>query len=152
MRGDTVLVYHPDGTFYAQRPRVLHLVDNGRAYWRDLAKTVLVMLRFNDDQPNNGYEYGGKKSYDPYATCDKKDPRTGTYYEAATEEIDRTHIPVREAGGATVLQLKPKMDRRTTGAYATSMHDRLWRPGAAKLDKTVVSISIEISTCQEPEL
>lgn len=135
---NSILVLHPDGTFFAQRAKVQHLADNKRAYWQDLAKTILVIVRSTDDQPNNGYEYGGKKSYDRYAVVIKRDERTGVPYKTTSEHIDRTLTPVRDAGGQQVMQLKPKMDRRTSG-YAATRRDRLWRPGRQGLQRVIPS-------------
>lgn len=122
-----VLVIHPNGNTFTSRNRAQGLVESGRAYWRDLAKSVLVIISSTDDEESNGYEYGGKQSYDRRATETRVDPRNGTPFEAAKESIDRTAIPVREAGGAKVMQLKPLRDRRTGGTHAPRP-DRLWHP------------------------
>jgi hypothetical protein len=126
---NSVLVHHPNGTFFAQRSRVEHLTETKppRAYWRDLAKTNLVILSSSADAASDGYEYGGKRSLDRFATVTKIDPRTGVAFETAAEKLDRTQTPVRLAGGQKVLQLKPLSDRRTAG-YHVSRQDKLWRP------------------------
>jgi len=124
-----VLVIHPNGTLIEKRARVAHLTETvpPRAYWRDLAKTVLVIVSTKDDEPIGAYEYGGKKSYNGRATQLIVHGRNGVITEAPIEDIDRTGIPVRQAGGAKVMQLKALKDRRTTGQHVPR-HDRLWRP------------------------
>jgi hypothetical protein len=123
-----VLVVHSNGaTSIAKRSRAIGVVDAGRAYWRDPAKTVLIMLRSTDDRPNDGYEYGGKRSYSRQLSVDACDLRTRQIIKVPVEQRDKTQIPVREPGGAKVMQLKPLVDRRTTGQHIPK-RDRLWRP------------------------
>ncbi len=125
---NSVLVMHPNGSTYTQRPRAQSLVDNKRAYWRDSTKTVLIIVPAEEPQRNDNYEYVGKHSMDKYATRRFRDKRTGVDIEVPKEFIDRTQIPVREAGGQKVMQLAPKSDRRGAGR-ATHFRDSLWRPG-----------------------
>lgn len=125
---NSIKVEHPNGIFYAQRARVLHLVELGRAYWKYPDQTVLVILSCKDDEPANGYEYGGKKSYDRHAAIEACDLSTRKVFAVGPRErLDRTGIPVREPGGAKVLQLKPLYDRRTTGQHV-KRSDRLYHP------------------------
>lgn len=126
-----VLVIHPNGETYASRNRAESLVEADRAYWRDLSKTVLVILSLSDDTPNDGYEYGGKKSYNRRDTAEACDLRNRAIIRVPIEERDRTLIPVRQAGGAKVMQLKPKTDRRTGGAH-TPRRMNLYRPKDAQ--------------------
>jgi len=101
--------------------------QNGVAYWSDLARTKLVMLKSTDDQPSEGYEYGGKASYDPQASVSYCDLRTGTVIHVPDEHRDKTLIPVRQAGGQKVMQLKPLVDRHSHGD-SSARPDKLWRP------------------------
>lgn len=119
-----VLVIHANGaTSITKRARAQGVVANGRAYWRDRARTVLVMIKSTDDTPADGYEYGGTCSLDLQATG---------------EQIDKTLTPVRDAGGHTVLQLRPMIDRRTRG-YAATRRDSLWRPARRDRKRPVSS-------------
>lgn len=125
---NSILVIHPDGEFYAQRARVAHLPEAGKAYWRDPGKTVLIILKSTDDQPSNGYEYVGRQSIDRFAIKKVVDLRTNISYDVPREKLDRTMIPVREPGGQRVMQWVPKVDRHASGR-ASKREDRLWHPG-----------------------
>lgn len=126
-----VLVIHPNGTLIEKKSRVLVLAETGRGYWRDPAKTVFVLLGVTDDRPTSGYEYGGKKSYNHRASVECCDLNSRTVIRVPVESRDRTKIPVREAGGAKVMQLKPLTNRRTEGQHL-SRRDRLWRPARTR--------------------
>lgn len=127
----SIRVIHPDGEAFATPARAQRIVDSGRGYWRNLAKTILVINAFADDEPNNGYEYGGKKSYNRRDTAEACDLRNRAIIRVPIEERDRTLIPIRQAGGAKVMQLKPKTDRRTGGAH-TPRRMNLYRPKDAQ--------------------
>lgn len=123
-----VLVIHSNGaTSIAKRARAQVAVEKCRAYWRDPAKTVLVMLPYTPEVSSPDKEYGGKKSYAGRFSVRACDMRTRTEIDVPVEFKDKTLIPVREPGGAKVMQLKPLKDRRTTGRHI-SQHDQLWRP------------------------
>ena len=122
-----ILVMHPDGTFYARRKNVEHLADNIRGYWRDPAKRILVIIRSNDDRPNPGYEYGGSLSLDRTATRKACDILTHQVIDIPIEIEDRTQIPVRQAGGSTVMQLHPLRNRRSTRSVHSPNNDKLQR-------------------------
>jgi hypothetical protein len=134
----SVLVQHSNGAIsYASRGRAQAAVDSGVAYWSDQhTRTKLVMLRSadGDNQAIDGYEYGGKKSYSRDLTVEAWDVRTQTSIRVPVETQDRTGIPVREPGGAKVMQLKPMRIRRTSGQHVTR-RDRLWRPRPHELGR-----------------
>jgi hypothetical protein len=125
-----VLVIHADGSVsHAKKERARIAVENGVAYFSDRAETKLIMLKSTDDTPiNPGYEYGGKKSYAGRLTARACDRRTRTEYDVPIEYRDRTQTPVREAGGAKTFQLKPLVDKRSSGRHITMPEDKLWRP------------------------
>lgn len=143
---NSILVIHPNGTFYAQRNKVAHIGDNPkRGYWQDIGKTVLVLLSVKDDEPANGYEYGGAKSYDRRATAEACDLRCKTVIRVPMEERDRTGIPVRQPGGAQVMQLKP-LGNKKRGMSGGLPEDKLWRPERRKREvKSVAVLSVNES-------
>jgi hypothetical protein len=124
---NSVKVLHPDGEFFAQRHRVEYLADNVRGYWRDPAKTVLVVLRSTDDAPANGYEYGGRISLDRKATAKACDLLTRRIIDIPIVQYDRTQLPVSQVGGATVMQMAPLRDHRSTRSQHSPRHDKLIR-------------------------
>lgn len=124
----SVLVIHPNGQTYTSQNRAQRTVDAQRGYWFDSSKTKLIVLSGDDDLRSDGYEYGGKRSYARHLSNRACDLRTRTEIDVPVELRDKTGIPVREPGGASVMQLKPLRDRRTTTGQHTPRHDRLWRP------------------------
>jgi hypothetical protein len=124
-----VLVIHSNGaTSVAKRARANAVVAAGHAYWRDPARTVLVILKSTDDRPNDGYEYGGKKSFSRHPTVQYCDIQTRAVISVPVGFQDRTGIVVQEPGGSQVMQLKPLEDRRGPGRHITMPPDRLGRP------------------------
>lgn len=124
----TIKVIHPDGIAFVTLRRAERAIESGAAIWRDRAKTTIRIISREEDQPNSDYEYGGKKSYNRRACVQCCDLRTHSVIDIPVEHKDRTGIPVREPGGAKVLQLKELTDRRTSGMH-TPNHDKLYRPG-----------------------
>lgn len=122
-----VKVIHPNGELFISRKAADIKVEKGRAYWRDLAKTVLVLIATPEAEPASNYEYGGRLSWDPGMIVQAYDGRTNSFYDAPVEFPDRTLIPVRQPGGQKIMQLKPLNDRHSTG-HRLSRHDDLWRP------------------------
>lgn len=128
----SILVVHTNGAIsYVTRARAQAAAERNPpvAYWSDRSQTKLVMLKSTPEQADPNYEYGGKKSYDGRASkpsyCDRQ---TRTVVHRPIEHQDRSGIPVREAGGQKVLQLKPLADRKSSGRHVTRQ-DRLWHPG-----------------------
>lgn len=138
----SVLVEHPNGILYISRTAAEAKADGVRAYWKDFAKTVLVIVPDDDAGTANGYEYGGKKSYNGKLTVEAFDSRNQTRIRVPIENLDRTGVPVREPGGAKVMQLKPLTNRKSTGCHIPRP-DRLWRPSArdiGRLDDTPAQV------------
>lgn len=126
-----IRIIHPNGQHFATVVRAERIVRSGGGYYRDLAKTTVVILSPADDKANPNYEYVGKHSCDRFAVKAAIDPRTNLVIQKPIEVIDRTLIPVRQSGGQKVMQLAPLRHRRARGTVG-GKEDRLWHPSRRK--------------------
>jgi hypothetical protein len=116
LMSNKVLVVHSNGaSSLAKRSRAQAVVDAGLGYWaKNSKRDVLIMRKSTDDAPVKDYEYRGAFSFDSHAPRD--------------DERDQTGIPVQQAGGQKVMQLRKLRNRRSQGWHITKPEDPLWRP------------------------